>query len=238
VGCCRINKRYYYRNQQTGDSQWEYPQPDIVGGDDAMDISTTPPPPPIHDEPPEPVTSTPVPIEPPPPPRIKSPTPPPPPTISKPSKQKSKSSGKAHSNSNPPLPPEVLPQLPPLPAEKFNPHGEPLPPGVDSPYGSPPPPPPIEETESNTNDVLGSALNSFYSDLAAMETEAKSPIAAATAEIPQPTNETTYVNVTTPEGPPKKKKKTKVKLVQGLAMKKKGVNKLVERWKNVQKDYN
>lgn len=32
----------------------------------------------------------------------------------------------------------------------------------------------------------------------------------------------------------KKKKKTKVKLTQGLSMKKKGVSKLVEKWKNVQ----
>lgn len=39
------------------------------------------------------------------------------------------------------------------------------------------------------------------------------------------------------EVPPKKKKKIKVKLVEGLSMKKKGVSQLVEKWKSVQKDY-
>lgn len=69
MGCFRVNKRYYYRNQQTGESQWDYPQPDVVRTDEAMDISTTPPPPIIDDvklDPPNSV-SQPVVIPPPPP---------------------------------------------------------------------------------------------------------------------------------------------------------------------------
>lgn len=50
TGCFRLNKRYYYRNKATGESQWEYPQPDIIRCDEAMDISTTPPPPPEEDD--------------------------------------------------------------------------------------------------------------------------------------------------------------------------------------------
>ena len=45
--CCRIHKRYYYYCQSTGESQWEYPHPDVIRDDTAMDICTTPPPPPL-----------------------------------------------------------------------------------------------------------------------------------------------------------------------------------------------
>ncbi|KAF2879202.1 hypothetical protein ILUMI_26957 [Ignelater luminosus] len=227
----RVNKRYYYRNQQTGDSQWEYPQSDIVGGDEAMDISTTPPPPVIDDAvSQELVTSmncTTTPLEPPPPPRIKSPTPPPPPMISKNVEKKRKSSGRAKSRT-PPLPSE---SGIPLPAEKLSTTGEPLPPGVDSSEipsykSSTSSTQPSEDTLS-TNDSMGSVLNSFYSDLATLDNN-------PTVEVVNQSTEKKEANV---EPPAKKKKKTKVKLAQGLAMKKKGVSKLVERWKSVQKDY-
>ncbi|KAF5289463.1 hypothetical protein FQR65_LT11836 [Abscondita terminalis] len=220
----RVNKRYYYRNQQTGESQWDYPQPDIVGGDDAMDICTTPPPP-ASDTLLEDVAH---PVQPPPPPRIKTPTPPPPPTISKNIK-----SGKKHS--------DVLPELPSSSTDSYPVVGEPLPPGVDS-------PPEAFQLEvcmkyyfetflnlvtfqKKSSDALGSELDSFYSDLAAMETSTNvvtsSADTLANAENSQPTK----TDITL-----KRKRKPKVKLVEGLAMKKKGVSKLVERWKNVQKD--
>ncbi|KRT82686.1 hypothetical protein AMK59_3201 [Oryctes borbonicus] len=78
----RAHKRYYYHNQTTGENQWEYPQPDILSVDEAMDISTTPPPPMISEEQ-QPVDSMNM-ILPPPPPKIKerSMSPPPPPIIS------------------------------------------------------------------------------------------------------------------------------------------------------------
>lgn len=77
-GVSRSNKRYFYRNEVSGETQWNYPEQDIIGGQEAMDICTTPPP----DNPPElevPVKEP----EPPPPPVIctRSPSPPPPPVI-------------------------------------------------------------------------------------------------------------------------------------------------------------
>ncbi|KAK4882580.1 hypothetical protein RN001_005899 [Aquatica leii] len=205
----RINKRYYYRNQQTGESQWEYPQPDIVAGDDAMDICTTPPPT-ASETLLEDLAHT---VQPPPPPRIKTPTPPPPPTISKNVKQRKKNSAKIQQ-----IALDVLPELPSSSTESID---EPLPPGVDS-------PPESFQLEKKPNDVLGSELDSFYSDLAAMETTTNTVSSTVDSEVSQivKTTETTL----------KRKKKPKVKLVEGLAMKKKGVSKLVERWKNVQKD--
>ncbi|XP_014221578.1 fibrous sheath CABYR-binding protein-like [Trichogramma pretiosum] len=41
----RLHKRYYYRNATTGEAQWTYPQTDVVGGTEEMDLCTTPPPP-------------------------------------------------------------------------------------------------------------------------------------------------------------------------------------------------
>ncbi|KAF5301833.1 hypothetical protein FQA39_LY10618 [Lamprigera yunnana] len=213
----RINKRYYYRNQQTGESQWDYPQPDIVAGDDAMDICTTPPPMASENLLEEPLPPSIAP-QPPPPPRIKSPTPPPPPVISKSIKQRKKVTSKTHKS-------VVIEEVIPLPLENFENVGEPLPPGVDS------PPEPYSMNVQTSNDKLGSELNSFYSDLAAMETDTDlaPPIVDTLSNIEQ-------VPMVKTETPLKRKKKPKVKLVEGLAMKKKGVSKLVERWKNVQKD--
>lgn len=94
---------------------------------------------------------------------------------------------------------------------------------------------------------MGSALNSFYSDLATLDNNPSIDV------VTQPLEKQEVMA----EPPAKKKKKTKVnififlisnnlmllfhifqvKLAQGLAMKKKGVSKLVERWKSVQKDY-
>ncbi|KAJ8667431.1 hypothetical protein QAD02_009094 [Eretmocerus hayati] len=47
----RSHKRYYYRNSATGEAQWTYPQTDIAGGTEEMELCTTPPPP-EHEEPP------------------------------------------------------------------------------------------------------------------------------------------------------------------------------------------
>ncbi|XP_048514272.1 formin-binding protein 4-like isoform X2 [Athalia rosae] len=41
----RLHKRYYYRNATTGEAQWTYPEADVVGGTEEMDLCTTPPPP-------------------------------------------------------------------------------------------------------------------------------------------------------------------------------------------------
>nr|XP_046481673.1 formin-binding protein 4-like isoform X1 [Neodiprion pinetum] len=41
----RSHKRYYYRNSVTGEAQWTYPEADVVGGTEEMDLCTTPPPP-------------------------------------------------------------------------------------------------------------------------------------------------------------------------------------------------
>lgn len=75
VGCFRSQKRYFYCNIETGQTQWQYPEMDVHNGsDDAMDISTTPPPPEEADK----ILI----LEPPPPPRITRASTPPPPIIS------------------------------------------------------------------------------------------------------------------------------------------------------------
>lgn len=91
LGCFRLNKRYFYQNKATGESQWEYPQPDVIRCDEAMDISTTPPPLPAEED----EDSCGANLEPPPPPKIRggSPQPPPPPVISL-QNEKSSMSGK------------------------------------------------------------------------------------------------------------------------------------------------
>ncbi|XP_018565124.1 formin-binding protein 4 [Anoplophora glabripennis] len=205
----RSHKRYYYQNQTTGESQWEYPQPDISRCDEAMDISTTPPPaePTIH-------------LSPPLPPIIRSPTPPPPPIISRKDEEDVKTK----------VPDVPLPPEPVAPAKFLN-DGEPLPPGVDLPeiiaYNKP------KEKEAKTADPLFSALDSFYSDIASME----NPNSSSPPPPPPPAEDSKALSDPSVE-PPKKKKKTKVKLAPGLAMKKKGVSQLVEKWKNVQQHYN
>lgn len=113
-----------------------------------------------------------------------------------------------------------------------------------------------KEGKKSNDDALSSVLDSFYSDLAAISSGSQ-PVAPAEVVEEKTTDVKTVVE------PPKKKKKTKVcfiistlisevmlviygeiddllfflkvKLAQGLAMKKKGVSKLVEKWKNVQK---
>ncbi|KAJ8956761.1 hypothetical protein NQ314_006635 [Rhamnusium bicolor] len=193
----RSNKRYYYQNQATGESQWEYPQPDISRCDEAMDISTTPPPiePTIHMSPPLPPT-------------IRSPTPPPPPIISV----------ECDSSTN-----NILPDVP-LPSE----------PAAPSKF----------EKETKPADPLYSALDSFYSDIAAIEnTNSNSP------PPPPPPAEENKAVIEAPIELAKKKRKQRnctilryylerVKLAPGLSMKKKGVSQLVEKWKSVQQHYN
>ncbi|XP_012280309.1 formin-binding protein 4 isoform X2 [Orussus abietinus] len=41
----RSHKRYYYRNATSGEAQWTYPELDVIGGTEEMDLCTTPPPP-------------------------------------------------------------------------------------------------------------------------------------------------------------------------------------------------
>lgn len=74
MGCFRSQKRYYYYNKENGQSQWDYPESDIVRSDDAMDISTTPPP--LLDEKDETLN-----MDPPPPPSIRKLNTPPAPNI-------------------------------------------------------------------------------------------------------------------------------------------------------------
>lgn len=69
---CRSYKRYFYRNEETGGIQWEYPttqttdEVQVQGGEEAMELCDSPPPP----------------QPPPPPPPVSPPPPPPPPRIS------------------------------------------------------------------------------------------------------------------------------------------------------------
>ncbi|XP_044258184.1 formin-binding protein 4-like [Tribolium madens] len=200
----RSHKRYYYQNASTGESQWEYPQADVTVCDEAMDICTTPPPtePTIHMSPPLP-------------PIIGSPSPPPAPSISD-----CKSSKKKKCDI--PLPPEPKKDVS---GERYASNGEPFPPGVDTSDVT------TKTRDTKRNDMTD-VLNSFYSDIAAIETSTSPPVSSVTEE-PKP--ESTVDSV---QEPMKKKKKNKVKLAQGIAMKKKGVSKLVEKWKNVQLSYN
>ncbi|XP_076250612.1 uncharacterized protein LOC143190289 isoform X2 [Rhynchophorus ferrugineus] len=203
----RSHKRYFYLNQVTRESQWEYPQPDITRCDDAMDISNTPP---HHIEDTESLTVDSVetatfgpqlPVDPPlppSPPKISVPTPPPPPVISVDKKE----------------------------------NIEPLPPGVESQDLSHRM---SKTSEKKSSDVLTSALDSFYSEIAGVTENANSnsPVCVQVSSSVSEEIETQ---------PPMlmdhlKKKKKKVKLAQGLTMKKKGVSELVEKWKNVQKSY-
>lgn len=41
----RSHKRYYYRNTTSGETQWTYPETDVIGGTEEMDLCMTPPPP-------------------------------------------------------------------------------------------------------------------------------------------------------------------------------------------------
>ncbi|CAH0558740.1 unnamed protein product [Brassicogethes aeneus] len=206
----RSHMRYFYENHSTGEGQWEYPQPDVVRCDEAMDISTTPPP---EDEVEQPVMAVMAPVEPPLPPMIRDPTPPPPPIISGPSEEKRT---------------EVKPcdvPLPPGPScNKLTTDSQPLPPGVDLLEE----PIPEKKTDSTADTSLTTALDSFYSDIAAIDHSNSPPVPL---EETQPENNGACLDST------KKKKKSKVKLGPGLAMKKKGVSKLVEKWKNVQMGY-
>lgn len=82
--------------------------------------------------------------------------------------------------------------------------------------------------QSDLNNI-NDALSSFYSDIAAIETS-NSPPAQHIDDDPK-------LEAPSDSQQLKKKKKPKVKLTQGIAMKKKGVSKLVEKWKNVHLSY-
>ncbi|XP_050312723.1 formin-binding protein 4-like [Anthonomus grandis grandis] len=223
----RSHKRYYYQNPTSGVSQWKYPEPDVTRCDDAMDISTTPPPPPDDNNREEEEegegqgdllagakdgegggTSSPPPV-------VFGPQlppePPSPPQIRSPT---------------PPPPPIItmdvplplLPQQIKLPLQPPPPPAglpsQPLPPGVD-----------LLVEDAVPSDTLSTALDSFYSEIAEVtETPQNAPTSPPDTSLPQ-----------NPELI--KKKRKKVKLAQGLTMKKKGVSELVEKWKSVQKTY-
>ncbi|KAL1506483.1 hypothetical protein ABEB36_005842 [Hypothenemus hampei] len=197
----RSHKRYFYQNQTTGTSQWQYPEADVTRCDDAMDISTTPPPPEIESDncimefsnttdfgPQLPIQSPGTPL-PPSPPKIKSPTPPPAPVIS----------GSLT---------EVATAEPPVSS------------------------PPLKKNDV-VSDNLSTALDSFYSEIAEVTENTTPPI---TPLIAQHTSQT-LADDGLPNTDFVKKKKKKVKLAQGLTMKKKGVSQMVEKWKNVHKIY-
>ncbi|KAL3279031.1 hypothetical protein HHI36_016546 [Cryptolaemus montrouzieri] len=202
----RSQKRYYYHNQSTGEGRWDYPQSD-VRHEEAMDICTTPPPPEEVLKPAVVEERPPLPPSPP----TRSPSPPPPPIISQPEPQ--------------PIPePPAAPQI-----VAYKPSDQPLPPGVDYPESTEFKP----KTQLPENDDINSAFDSFYSELAAIES---TPNVLSPSSIPDQTQKNDVIQESSLSEPPKKKKK-KVKLGQGLSMKKKDVSKLVEKWKNVQKNY-
>lgn len=60
---CRSYKRYYYRNEESGTIQWEYPStPAAQGGEEAMELCDSPPPQPLPSTtPPPPTPKTPPP---------------------------------------------------------------------------------------------------------------------------------------------------------------------------------
>ncbi|XP_019772810.2 formin-binding protein 4 [Dendroctonus ponderosae] len=224
----RSHKRYFYQNQTTGVNQWRYPEPDVTRCDDAMDISTTPPPMDVKDEPAVFGPSLPSdPPLPPTPPKIRSPTPPPPPKITMATTTIDVPILPAQSQAS-----EVIILHPILPGFDI---GQPLPPGVDlitSVSNKN-----LEEVSQKPTDTLITALDSFYSEIAEVSenTNSLSPVSAQIPETPIETS----IDVANPQhnSEPIRKKKKKVKLAQGLTMKKKGVSQLVEKWKNVQKSY-
>ncbi|CAG9769243.1 unnamed protein product [Ceutorhynchus assimilis] len=227
----RSQKRYFYQNQASGVSQWHYPEPDVTRCDDAMDISTTPPPPDNIKAPKlvEPIVFGPqLPVDPPlppSPPNIRSPTPPPPPIIS----MSMDVSQMLPAIPDVPLPPDPQPVVPPPPLPPLK-TDQPLPPGVDllpEAYNKP------KEPAVKANDTLNTALDSFYSEIAEVAENSNSRSPARISETPI---ENAQLNVLTNTEVVKKKKK-KVKLAQGLTMKKKAVSQLVEKWRNVQKNY-
>nr|XP_022910971.1 formin-binding protein 4-like [Onthophagus taurus] len=179
----RSHKRYYYHNQATGDSQWDFPEADAIRTEEAMDISMTPP----HDD------------------------------------QSTNRSLESESQAEPPPPPSIRnksisPPPPPI-ISKIDNVDQPLPPGVEEDK---------EKAPNGKDGSFSSELSSFYSDIAAIE-----------SNLPQPVTIKTNPDEIKPEEiisqPPKKKKKVKVS--SGLAMKKKGVSQMVEKWKNLQKNY-
>ncbi|XP_011312496.1 formin-binding protein 4 isoform X2 [Fopius arisanus] len=151
----RSHKRYYYQNESTGETRWNYP--DVIGGAEEMELCTTPPPTdnevdemeetksgvingvggsgveglkgdPVlgkNDAIPTETTDASSEMIPPPPPQISSPSPPPPPRINAEDLKKGKKSKANDDKISTPETPEV--SLPPLVGS------EPLPPGVDSP---------------------------------------------------------------------------------------------------------
>ncbi|XP_046668202.1 titin-like isoform X2 [Homalodisca vitripennis] len=178
----RSYKRYFYRNEESGVIQWEYPsEHPSQGGEEAMELCDSPPPPPAVPAPPTP-----------PPPRISSRSPSPPVITATPPLPPLPPSPPVISEQPPlpPLPPSESPPPPPLPPSPPPPPpppvisvslhtGEPLPPGVDMPEEmyeanqpplpvapppppkTPPPPPPPETEPAYTMnyDVTAVALH-------------------------------------------------------------------------------
>ncbi|XP_063995704.1 formin-binding protein 4-like isoform X2 [Diachasmimorpha longicaudata] len=153
----RSHKRYYYQNESTGETRWNYP--DVIGGAEEMELCTTPPPTdndveemeedkngmnngidasrvegakgdansPTNEAKPPEINDAPKEMIPPPPPQISSPSPPPPPRINAEDLKRGKNSQKNDDKSSLSETSEVSLVVPPLVGS------EPLPPGVDSP---------------------------------------------------------------------------------------------------------
>ncbi|XP_015111908.1 formin-binding protein 4 isoform X2 [Diachasma alloeum] len=153
----RSHKRYYYQNESTGETRWNYP--DVIGGAEEMELCTTPPPTDneveemeedksgivngvdasrvegtkgdvdlvMNEAKPPEINDASKEMIPPPPPQISSPSPPPPPRINAEDLKKGKKTKKNDDKTSTPETPEVSLVVPPLVGS------EPLPPGVDSP---------------------------------------------------------------------------------------------------------
>ncbi|XP_014272878.1 formin-binding protein 4 isoform X2 [Halyomorpha halys] len=251
----REEKRYRYVKSSTGEISWEFPTAS-GGGEEEMDLSTTPPPLPVTPPPPQIsvpsppsppdisapiVTPTseapPLPAEVPPLPPLPPPEPPaPPPPLPQ-------SPPPLHSSQ--PLPPGVdaaeLPILPPVTTEfptilapVYPPYYQPFPPQPQTNQSLPPPPPAVVDNvpPPPSSHDLSSELDNFYSDLATLEPE-QPPLPPVEPPPPPPPVAIPPVDVLDKE---KSKKKKKTKLAPGLSLKKKGVSSLVAKWQQVQED--
>eukprot|EP00096_Caligus_rogercresseyi_P002188 TRINITY_DN1418_c0_g1_i1.p1 TRINITY_DN1418_c0_g1~~TRINITY_DN1418_c0_g1_i1.p1 ORF type:complete len:552 (-),score=221.83 TRINITY_DN1418_c0_g1_i1:58-1542(-) len=129
----------------------------------------------------------------------------------------------------PPLPPDPPtskppPPPPPLPLNNTEPQDMDL----DEEEAALPPAPPPQ------NDLMDSALSSFYKDLASMETmessASNSPASEESPSISPLPNE----NEEAPEELTEERRKRKTKMSSSLTLKKKGVSNLVAKWTNLQ----
>ncbi|KAF0311797.1 Formin-binding protein 4 [Amphibalanus amphitrite] len=234
----RTRKRYTYTNLKTGREQNDYPDMEPESGEfvHCLEQSMKP-------------------VPPPPPPSL-GPVPTPPPGVLK--KQPSPPAGDGALPVPPPPPkfegrfrlePPPPPRFPVAPPPPSLSSYEPPPPGEepDVPLPVPPPPPAEEPPEPQRGRQLLSELDSFYSEVGLLNEVSAPPLPAAPAPAepepplpptpspppPQP-EETAAAAVETADRHKKKKKKGAM-TATALIHKKKGVDKLVAKWKTVQK---